>query len=119
MNSEKPLYTSSFSYQIQQPHQEVSHDLIKLNAHMKRTHGEWRAQYGYQRNSRKEFDLRRTSLSEIPALNLDLSTHTLEAEWEQEQSEGNTLCLGITSVVQTNTNVPGTQRIPFIPNFAN
>lgn len=119
MNSEQPLYTSDFSYRIQQPHQEVSHDLIKLNAHMKSMGGEWRVQYGYQQNNRKEFDLRRTSLSEIPALNLDLSTHTLEAEWEQEKSEGNTLCVGITSLIQTNTNIPGTQRIPFIPNFAN
>jgi iron complex outermembrane receptor protein len=119
MNGEEPLYTAPFSYDINQPRQEVSHDLIKLNAHMKSMGGEWRVQYGYQQNNRKEFDIRRTSLVSIPALNLDLSTHTVEAEWEREKSEDRTLCIGITSLIQTNTNVPGTQRIPFIPNFAN
>ena len=119
MNSPVPLHTSPFSYNIQQPYQEVTHNLVKVNAHRKSEAGEWRMQYGFQQNSRKEFDWRRTSLLEIPALNLDLSTHTLEAEWEREKSEDRTLCVGITGLIQTNSNVPGTQRIPFIPNFVN
>ena len=119
MNSEKPLNTVSFGYDIQQPSQAVSHDLVKMNAHKKSIGGEWRLQYGYQQNNRKEFDVRRTSLSAIPALNLDLSTHTLEVEWEREKLDKQTLCIGITGLIQTNSNIPGTQRIPFIPNFAN
>lgn len=119
MEAEIPQYTSSFSYDITEPRQAVTHNLFKLNAHTERANGEWRLQYGYQNNSRQEFDLRRGTLQKIPALNLLLQTHTLEAEWEQENARGRTLCLGITGMAQDNANVPGTQRIPFIPNFVN
>jgi iron complex outermembrane receptor protein len=75
-------------------------------------------QYGYQHNVRQEFDLRIGSLQKIPALDLTLQTHTLEGEWEKE-SATQSLCLGITAMGQDNANVPGTKRIPFIPNFVN
>lgn len=119
MEKEPPQYTTGFSYAMGEPRQHVVHDLVKLNAHTEQANGEWRLQYGFQRNTRQEFDLRRGALNETPALDLLLQTHTLETEWEQENADGRTLCLGVTSMVQTNTNIPGTQRIPFIPNFAN
>lgn len=119
METEPPQYTTDFSYSIGEPRQHVVHDLVKLNAHTEQTNGEWRLQYGYQRNTRQEFDMRRGSLQKIPALNLMLQTHTLETEWEQENAAGRTLCIGLTGMAQNNANIPGTQRIPFIPNFVN
>jgi iron complex outermembrane recepter protein len=119
MEQEPPQYTADFSYSIGEPRQYVLHNLLKVNAHTELANGEWRLQYGYQNNQRQEFDLRRGSLQKIPALNLLLQTHTIETEWEQENVDGRTLCLGITGMAQENANIPGTQRIPFIPNFVN
>ena len=100
-----------FSFDIDEPRQAVAHNLFKLNAHTQRANGEWRLQYGYQHNTRQEFDLRRGSLRKIPALDLLLQTHTLETEWEMETANGRILCVGITGMAQDNANIPGTQRI--------
>lgn len=119
MEREPPQYTSDFSYSIGEPRQEVSHNLLKINGHIQTEHGEWRVQYGFQNNNRKEYDIRIGGLSKIPAIDLQLNTHTLETEWETTASETRTTCLGITGMFQDNNNIPGTQRIPFIPNFNN
>jgi iron complex outermembrane receptor protein len=119
MESPVPQYTSDFSYAISEPRQEVSHHLLKLNGHLKTDRGEYRLLYGFQNNNRKEFDIRRGSLSKIPAIDLQLNTHTLTGEWETEHSEKRTFTAGINTTFQNNKNIPGTQRIPFIPNFTN
>lgn len=118
MEREEPLYTDDFSYNIGEPRQAVGHDLIKASGHFKLGNGELRMQYGYQRNSRKEFDLRIGSLSSVPALNLQLQSHTYEAEWETSRDRWS-ICSGITGMFQINRKVYGTQRIPFIPDFNN
>jgi iron complex outermembrane recepter protein len=117
MESEVPQNTTSFSYDIGEPRQEVSHDLLKINGHLETESAEWRIQYGFQNNQRREYDVRRGDLSKLPAIDLQLSTHSLEAEWESKANEKRSMCLGITGLYQDNNNVPGTQRIPFIPNF--
>lgn len=119
MGREVPLYTAPFSYDIDEPRQEVQHDLVKLNAHLKSGKSEWRLQYGFQSNRRKEFDFRIGELSEVPVLNLKLTTHTVETEFETNLTETNTLCLGVTGMFQKNSSIAGIQRIPFIPNFSN
>lgn len=117
MENEPPQYTSDFSYHIGEPRQEVSHNLLKINAHHETARGDVRFQYGLQNNARKEFDIRRQSLSELPAIDLTLQTHTFDTEWENIVSETLSLCFGANGMVQKNLNVPGTQRIPFIPNY--
>jgi iron complex outermembrane recepter protein len=119
MDREPPLYTSAFSYDIGAPRQEVSHNLLKLNAHVKTKVGEWRVQYGFQNNNRTEFDMRKGDLTAIPVLDLKLNTHSVEAEWETEHSSRRTLSVGVTGIYQANRKVDGTNRIPFIPNFTN
>lgn len=116
MESPTPQFTTDFSYTIQEPRQEVSHDLLKLSGHLKTSKGELRFQYGFQNNQRQEFDIRRGSLSNIPSIDLALATHTIETEWETESANRIT-CMGVTGMIQNNRNIPGTQRIPFIPNF--
>lgn len=119
MERNVPLYTSDFSYHIHEPRQEVSHNLVKLNGHLISESGEWRFQYGFQNNNRREFDLRIGDLSEIPAIDLKLNTHTFDMEWETHHTDRRTLSFGINTMYQANRNIPGTQRIPFIPNFDN
>ena len=117
MESEPPIGTTDFSYDINPPRQEVKHNLLKVNSHWTRPGGEWRLQYGYQSNFRKEFDIRRGDLSSLPAIDLELRTHTLEAEYEMSNAQGHQFCFGFNGMYQENRNVPGTQRIPFIPNY--
>ena len=119
MEREPPQYTSSFSYTISEPRQEVSHNLLKVNGHLDTDHGNWRVQYGFQNNNRKEYDIRMGGLSSIPAMDLKLNTHTLETEWESTNSEKHITGFGISGMIQENDNIPGTQRIPFIPDFNN
>lgn len=117
MNREPPQYTSDFTYTIQNPRQQVQHNLLKLQGHRHINKGDLTMQYAFQYNNRQEFDLRRQSLNNLPALNLKLFTQTLDAFWKQH---GDKLLLnqfGINLLHQSNNNVPGTQRIPFIPNF--
>ena len=117
LEREPPQYTSSFSYHIGEPRQAVKHNLLKATAHHEVANGEWRLQYGFQQNKRKEFDIRRGSLLSIPSIDLILNTHTLDAEREIKFNN-KIWCVGINGMAQQNTNVPGTQRIPFIPNFS-
>lgn len=112
-----PQYTSPFSYRIEAPRQEVMHNLLKINAHTETDKGDFHFQYGFQDNSRKEFDMRIGSLTDAPALDLKLSTHTFDAEWEFGKENVNSFCFGLNGMIQQNSNVYGTSRIPFIPNF--
>jgi iron complex outermembrane receptor protein len=79
----------------------------------------WRFQYGFQRNGRREFDMRRSNLLNTPAIDLKLNTHTVEVEWEDSKIDKRTTCVGMTGMMQDNNNVFGTKVIPFIPNFTN
>ena len=116
MEREPPQYTADFSYALESPRQEVTHNLLKLSGHRETDHGTLRVQYGFQQNNRKEFDIRKGSRSDIPSINLRLFTHTLETEWETSRRNRST-CMGITGMMQRNDNIYGTQRIPFIPDF--
>lgn len=114
-----PQYTADFRYTIDPPRQEAKHDLLKATAHFHRGLDTYSLQYAFQHNQRKEFDLRRGTLSEIPSIDLTMMTHTLDAEWEHEPNESTIRCIGINGMMQSNDNNPGTQRLPFIPNYSN
>lgn len=116
---EPPQYTENFSYSIKQPRQKVSHDLIKVNGHLEKGKNLYHFQYGLQRNKRQEFDLRKGSLKEVPALGYLLYTHTVDLEWERQKNERTSRCLGFNGLLQDNTKIDGTQTLPFIPNFTN
>ncbi len=118
MENEPPAYTSDFSYTIASPRQTARHDLVKLKGHHHLKNDQViRFQYGFQSNRRKEFDVRRGSLTDIPAIDLRLFTHTLDGEWEHIHHGQRLGSAGFNLLFQDNENIPGTQRIPFVPNF--
>ncbi|HEY5823991.1 MAG TPA: TonB-dependent receptor [Cyclobacteriaceae bacterium] len=119
MEREPPQYTEPFSYKIQQPRQEVSHDLLKINGHVTKGDNLYRFQYGFQYNKREEFDFRKGSLKEIPALGYKLFTQTLDLEMERVQNKYFNGSIGLNAMMQDNNKIDGTQTIPFIPNFTN
>lgn len=116
---EPPQYTEDFTYSIESPRQEVKHDLIKLNGHVRSGKNLFNLQYGLQINNRKEFDVRRGALEEIPALGYILYTQTLDADWQITKSEKHSRNLGVNGMWQDNNKIDGTQTLPFIPNFTN
>lgn len=118
MEADVPAGTQPFSYRVSEPRQVVSHDLLKVNGHWHGALGDWKAQYGFQNNQRQEFDVRIGSLSKLPAIDLQLFSHSLEAEWESPTHETHRFNAGFTGMYQDNNNIPGTQRIPFIPNYS-
>lgn len=117
MRRSVPLYTTDFSYDIGEPRQRVAHHLAKVNGHFRSRSGEWRLQYGFQHNTRQEFDIRTAGLSGVPAMDLSLKTHTLDTDWETIHSKKRTVAVGVNLMYQDNDNIQGTQRIPFIPDF--
>ncbi|SHI00304.1 iron complex outermembrane recepter protein [Chryseolinea serpens] len=116
LEREPPQNTQDFTYQINNPRQEVSHDLFKLNGEHVEGKNTYRFQYGLQINKRKEFDVRRGNLNDIPSINLKLYTHTLDLEWLRVGTRTER-SVGLNGMLQDNNNIYGTQRIPFIPNF--
>ena len=119
LEREPPQYTMPFTYEIQPPRQEVSHDLFKLNGRLLKGSNRYNFQYGFQHNQRKEYDLRKGSLKDVPALGYHLYTHTLDMVWEKVYSKNRLSCRGVNIMLQDNQKIDGTQTIPFIPNFMN
>lgn len=114
-----PWYIAEPGYDIGPPRQTVQHHLLKAQA-------EWRpgdrsqveATYAYQADDRQEYDVRRGGRSDIPSIDLFLTTHTADVvlkHWLGERLHGK---IGANGAWQDNFNVPGTGIRPLIPNYA-
>lgn len=114
----RPLTTYPFSYTINAPKQKVVHHLLKAKAfYYLLFGGKLTAQYAFQKDIRKEFSLRRMDRTRIPALNMELTTHTFDIDWEHSYKRWQTM-IGGSFGKQDNYNQPGTGVVPVIPNFA-
>ncbi len=117
INREVPKITWPFTYDIQSPRQDIQHALLKTNFAYYQENHEFNFQYGIQRNIRKEFDVRRGELNDRPVIDLELWTHTFDAEWIQPtvgRWRGNS---GIQFLSQNSINEPGSNPINFIPDY--
>ncbi len=114
IDSDIPLYTEDFSYDIGQPRQDVQHDLYKLSARLIGKKHALNVQYGYQKNHRREFGVRR---SDAPNIDLELVTESLDLDWRHPQIGSLSGKIGVQLLKQANDNQPGTRTVPFIPNF--
>jgi iron complex outermembrane recepter protein len=118
IDTQTPITTNTFSYQIGYPRQEVSHDLVKLNSYYRFAQaGKLSVQYGGQFNSRREFDVRRGGRSDTPELYMQLSTHTLDVIYEHKERQNWHGSLGMNGSLQDNYNVPITNIRPLIPQY--
>lgn len=117
LNSAIPTPTAPFSYDISNPKQVASHDLYKLKASWYLNKHEITAQYAFQQNKRQEFDIRRGTLNQRPQINLILNTHSLDTDWKYPSDGPFEGQLGVQFFYQDNNNLPGTNTIPFIPNY--
>ncbi len=114
-----PFYTEPFSYEINNPRQEVVHHLFKAKAHK-----DWEGKgaidfiYGFQQNNRREYDIRRSTDDNRPSIDLILTSHVAKLHFLHEPLfENLTGSVGIDYEYQNNRNVPGTGSRPLIPNY--
>ena len=114
-----PFFTKeNFSYAIQAPRQLVSHHLLKLESKYSISENKYlKFKYGGQLNNRKEFDVRRSGRSELPALSLKQQSHFLEATFNGSTKNDFLYKTGLQFTFVDNTNNPETGILPLIPDY--
>jgi len=117
--AEEPLEESDFSYEIGRPYQSIRHDLLKAKGYW------WTSDksklsitYARQFNTRLEYDKDlplNDSLAalNLPALEFNIRTQTVDAYWEKKHSERWQTTIGVQTIEQQNTY----KGRYFIPNF--
>lgn len=119
INSGEPQYISDFTYDINAPKQQLQHHLGKINYYKLFSNDrKLSLQYSFQFNNRLEFDLRRGADKDKPSLDLDLKTHTVNADFEGNYSEKLKYKFGISGSYQNNfADTENTNVRALIPNY--
>lgn len=117
LEADTPNYTLPFSYDINTPKQGIQHDLYKAEVKWVGQKQSFSLQYGYQENYRQEFDVRRGNDLEIPNIDLVLKSHQVDGLWRHPEWGQLSGQIGVQWSRQANDNLPGTQTVPFIPNY--
>ena len=117
INNQIPYVINDFTYSIKNPRQKVQHHLAKFNYnYYPKDKESISLQYAFQFNNRKEFDTRTGISDSRPALNLNLMTHTLNADYKLNQDTWDYKA-GISSSYQNNAASPNTGIRPLIPSY--
>jgi iron complex outermembrane receptor protein len=117
INNQIPSVIEDFTYSIQNPKQKVQHHLTKLNYNYYLKDGQSLAlQYAFQFNNRKEFDIRAGVSDSRPALDLNLITHSINADYTMSINAWD-IKSGIMGLYQNNTANPNTGVRPLIPTY--
>lgn len=116
---EEPFFTKDkFSYDIENPRQEVNHHLFKASSKYLFSEQAWvELVYAKQLNYRKEFDVRRGGRDDMPALSLDQESDFVEAKFHYYFKNKWHLKSGIQWNEVNNQNLPETGILPLIPNY--
>lgn len=117
INKKMPAIINDFSYDINNPKQDVTHHIAKINFNYYVNESAFLAvQYAYQYNRRLEFDVRRAEYNNTAALDLDLKTSTVSLDFQKKAHDWN-LKTGVTGSFQNNYADPATGIRPLIPNY--
>ena len=118
INNLVPWFIGDFTYEIQNPKQEVQHHLAKLNANFYLDEQSILSiQYAYQNNRRLEFDIRRGEFKNIPALALTLKTNQLLIDFKKESIHWEWKSGGAFSYQTNVANTDLTKVRPLIPTY--
>lgn len=117
--SEVPLFTEpDFSYDIDEPKQQVSHHLAKLKSKYFLDDNQYlEVVLAAQINDRKEFDVRKLERSEIPSLSLKQYTTNIELKYSLDFGNQWKFNVGSQNILTDNTNDPDTDILPLIPDY--
>ena len=111
----EPILMRDFSYDIQEPSQSTGHHLAKIELDWLSNFGKFKLLMSQQINHRKEYDVRRNA--QLPIIDLTLGTSDNRLEWYHPSIAGLEGTIGVQYFTQNNDNNPGTQSLPFIPNY--
>ena len=117
-NQQKPVIADDFSYDIQNPRQEVNHHLGEVRSFYEFEQlGRLNATYSLQLNRRREFDVRRRANVNRPSLDLKLIAHSFDLNLAHKKVGNFNGTIGTSISIKDNKNVSGTGVIPLIPNY--
>ena len=118
IESPLPLFINQFSYDIDNPKQDVTHHLLKT-AYYKRFKGfgKLSLQYDFQSNNRLEFDRRIGDRKNLQAVDLDLTTHNFKADFNLDSDPDHVYKFGISGLYQNNFPDPITEVRRLIPDY--
>lgn len=117
INFGQPYFLDDFNYDISNPKQSVRHYIAKISAYKRFSDfGKLSFQYSFQQNSRKEYDIRKGNLNEIPSTDLALTTHNASLFHLLERGKWS-IESGISGGVQDNFPDPSTQARRLIPDY--
>ncbi|RZS99526.1 TonB-dependent receptor [Aquimarina brevivitae] len=118
VNSPVPLIINPFTYDINAPKQETQHHLAKIKGYKRfKNLGKLTAQYSFQYNNRKEFDIRRGDDRDKPSLDLDLFTNALESSFLFDANARFKKTVGFQLTFQENIPDPETGIKRLIPDY--
>lgn len=119
LEREIPFFTETdFSYIIDAPKQHVSHHLGKLKAKYYIGNDQFLEFIAAgQINNRKEFDVRRSGRTDIPALSLEQYSFNAELKYTKDFEGDWKLKIGNQNIFTDNTNNPETGILPLIPDY--
>ena len=118
INSLEPLVIEDFSYDINAPKQDVTHQLAKAMYYKRfNNFGKVNLQYDYQNNQRFEYDIRVGDDRDKAALDLKLQTHTLSSDVVLDALSDYKLKFGIMGRYQNNFANPDTGVRRLIPDY--
>jgi len=118
INSDRPLIIRDFTYDIDVPRQEVTHQLAQLSG-FKRIEGVGKLSFSYnfQLNERFEFDVRRGDDADRAAVDLELTTHHVAVDLESEIGDQIGVKTGMAGNYQSNFANPDTGVRRLIPDY--
>lgn len=119
LQRDQPFYTmDEFSRSLEAPRQSVDHHVLKLKLnHQTANHGVFDLTYAAQLNRRKEFDVRRSGRSTLPALSLQQWSSFFEGKYTHNLKRHWVLKTGAQFTGIDNLNVPETGILPLIPDY--
>ncbi len=118
INSGVPLVIEDFTYNINDPKQDVTHHLFKIRGFKNfKNIGKVNLQYDFQQNQRLEFDVRRGDDADRASLDLQLSSHTVRLDLDTEKNFPINLKTGLVGQFQENVADPSTGVRRLIPDY--
>ena len=119
LEREIPFFTEDdFSYKIDAPKQQVHHQLLKIHSNYFIDDTQWLDfTFAGQLNKRKEFDVRRSGRTDIPALSLQQYSYFFEGKHQKTFKNKLKLKTGVQFNITDNTNNPETGLLPLIPDY--
>lgn len=118
INSGEPSVIRPFTYDLQNPRQEVTHHLGKLKFYKRfEGLGKLNLQYDFQSNRRFEYDIRRGERDNTPSIDLELTTHTLSTDFKWDTKDNLNILVGLMGRYQDNFANPDTGVRRLIPDY--